>query len=342
MERRSISAGFVEDLLRCARAAGIDTADLLARVGLADWRAGSGPDGAAPRLSHEDYGRLWLELAALMQDEYFGLGARPMRPGSFTMMGHAVLDAANLGQGLRRMLRFLRLVLDEPWGELRHVGAHEVEIILHDRRGARPAFADRTYWLVLMGMCCWLIGRRIPLRRVAFCGEVPQNRADYLHFFGAPVQFGAGQSLLAFDARYLGLPNIRDLAQLRSFLRGAPANILVRYRHDQGLSGRVRARLRATPAEQWPAMPVIAADLGLSLATLRRHLRAEGQSFAAIRDEILRLRAEQFLCGSAMTIAQIAAQLGYSEPGAFQRAFRKWTGRSPGGFRRAHQLASAS
>ena len=79
----------------------------------------------------------------------------------------------------------------------------------------------------------------------------------------------------------------------------------------------------------------MAARFGLSPATLRRHLKAEGQGFAAIRDEVRAVAAQRLLRDSDRPIAAIAAELGYSEPGAFHRAFRKWTGLSPGGFRAA-------
>ena len=325
MERRSITAGFVEDILHYAETAGADPARLVAEMGIIRGQP----------VDNEAYGRLWLALAEAAGDEFFALGARAMRPGSFTLMGHAVLSAKTLGQGLRRMLRFLRVILDDPWGELDVVHGAEAEILLHDRRGARPAFADRTYWILVMGLACWLVGRRIPLRRVDFAGPAPENRTDYLQFFGAPVRFGAERSLLAFDARYLTLPNIRNVAQLQIFLRGAPANILVRYRHDQGLTTRIRDRLRATHAARWPDLQAMAVELRLSSATLRRRLRAEGQGFATIRDELLQERAEQLLRETDGSIAQIATDLGYSEPGAFHRAFRKWTGQTPGAFRSA-------
>ncbi|MFT3689231.1 AraC family transcriptional regulator [Paenirhodobacter sp.] len=310
MERRSITPGFVADALACAP----DPARLLARVGITP---------GAP-VSPEHYGRLWLAIAAETGDEFFGLGARPMRPGSFALMGHAVLHAGNLERALRRAIRFLNVVLDAPAGELRVAGG-TAEVAL----SPAGAFATRTWWLLLMGLACWLVGRRIPLLRVDFSCEAPENRADYLQFFGAPVRFGAGQSLMAFDAKHLALPVSRSERALKAFLRGAPANILLRYRHDQGLTARVRARLPG----QWPGVGAVAAEMGLSPATLRRRLAAEGQSFAALRDALRRAHAERLLRETDAPIAAIATDLGYSEPGAFHRAFRGWTGQAPGAFR---------
>lgn len=314
MERRTITPGFVSDAL--AAVPGPEA--LMARVGIVPGQP----------VSHEAYGRLWRAIAAQTEDEFFGLGARPMRPGSFAMMCHAVQHAGTLERALQRAVAFLNLVLDAPRGGLR-VAEGVAEITLTP---AGP-FATRTWWLLLMGLACWLAGRRIALRGVDFACPAPPNRADYMQFFGAPVRFDAPVSLLAFDARYLALPVARSDRALAAFLKGAPANILVRYRHDGGLSARLRARLRALPPAQWPGAEALAADLGLSPATLRRRLQAEGQGFARIRDALRREAAERLLRESAMPVAAIAAELGYSEPGAFHRAFRGWTGAAPGAFR---------
>ena len=320
MERRQISPGFVEDALDCLRARGIDPAPILAAAAL--------PETPEDAITSQHYGRLWHLTAEALQDEFFGLAARPMRPGSFALMGHAVLHAHDLGQALRRALRFLNVVLDDPQGQL-YLRGTEVEITLSDAGPTRPAFAYRTYWLILMGLACWLIGRRIPLRKLDFSCPAPAYRRDYAQFFGAPVRFDQPATRLTFDAAYLALPVIRDEAALRHFLREAPANILVRYRHDQGTAGRVRAHLRALAPADWPRFETLAADLRMSPATLRRRLRADGQSFAAIKDELRATLAERLLAEGRLSVAEIAAELGYSEPSAFHRAFRKRSGHSP-------------
>ncbi|ALN75532.1 AraC family transcriptional regulator [Aureimonas sp. AU20] len=324
MDRQMISRGFVDDAVDCLSARGFDPRAALAEAGIGA--------GATDPVSNVQYGRMWLGFAALSGDEFFGLGARPMRPGSFRLLCHAVLHAGTLERALRRCLTFLDIVLDDPTGELRQREGL-AEIVLTDRGGARPAFAYRTYWLILLGVLCWLVGRRIALRRVDFACAAPENRDDYRQFFGAPVHFDQPSSRLTFSTSYLALPTIRDEKALRLFLRGAPANILLRYRHDQGVSARIRSRLRAVPMPDWPGFEAIAADMKLSPATLRRRLRGEGQSFVSIRDEIRQVQAEAMLKDKRASVAEIATRLGYAEPSAFHRAFVKWTGMTPSAFR---------
>lgn len=328
MERHNIAPGFVEDALESVRVRGMDTAALMAKIGL--------PETVTEPVTNVEYGRLWWLIAETINDEFFGLAARPMRPGSFNLLCHAVLHAGTLERALRRALQFLNVVLDDPRGELR-IRDGMAHVVLTDAGHPRPAFAYRAYWLILMGVVCWLIGRRIPLRTLDFACPAPVHRQDYHKFFGAPVLFDQPVTRLVFSSSYLSLPIIRSDVALDSFLREAPANILIRYRHDNDLSARVRAQLNALPITDWPSFEELAKGLGMSVPTLRRRLRGEGQSFGTIKDELRFVIAERLLQESRLSVAEVAAELGYSEPSAFYRAFHKWMGQSPGRFRTVQQ-----
>lgn len=333
MKPQMISPDFVEDALDCLRHRGVDVLPLLGKAGL--------PDPVRSPVTPRQYGALWLAMADALDDEFFGLAARPMRPGSFTLLCHAVLHAETLEQALRRALRFLRIVLDAPYGKL-VVANGTARIVLTDIGPARPAFAYRTFWIILMGVACWLIGRRMSLRCVEFACPGPERRADYGLFFGAPVYFERPDHRLVFDAAYLALPVIQSGKTLKTFLRGAPANILVRYRHDTEWVGKTRSYLKNTPMTDWPAFEAVAGHLGMSPASLRRRLVEEGRSFAAIKDDLRCASALSLLRDSDMSVAGVAGRLGFSEPSAFHRAFRKWMGKSPGAFRGECRLFSGS
>ncbi|AOK14158.1 AraC family transcriptional regulator [Burkholderia vietnamiensis] len=325
MAPQMISPGFVEDALECLHRQRIPAEPVLRAAGLRT--------AVREPVTPQQYGRLWLAIASAIDDEFFGLAARPMRRGSFTLLCHAVLDAGTLEKALRRALQFLRVVLDEPRGEL-VVADGQAQIVLTQAGAPYSAFAYRTFWLILLGVACWLIGRRIPLQRIDFACPSPDQRSDYHQFFGVPVHFDRPDSRLAFNAAYLSLPTIRSAQSLKTFLRGAPGNLLVRYRHDSGWVAKTRAHLKALPAAEWPDFDTLAVRLGTTPATLRRRLRSEGQSFAAIKDELRSALAQALLRGHKLSVAEIAAELGFTEPSAFHRAFRKWTGKSPGAFRR--------
>jgi AraC-like DNA-binding protein len=80
-------------------------------------------------------------------------------------------------------------------------------------------------------------------------------------------------------------------------------------------------------------MQRVARDLGTSRRTLQRRLADAGASYQGLLDETRREAAERYLTESSLSIAEVAYLLGYSEPSAFHRAFKRWFGRSPQGFR---------
>ncbi len=322
MERRTVTPGFVGDALACLAQREVSEAAVLTRAGL--------PPQITGPLTGSEFGRLWWTIADEIDDEFFGLAARPMRPGSFALLCHAVLHTRNLDQALRRALLFMRVAVDEPHGTLL-VENGEARIVLDDPGGARSAFTYRTYWLILMGVASWLVGRQIPLRRLEFTSPPPERLAEYSQFFDAPAKYDRDTTYLAFNASSLRWPVVRTEKSIRSFLRSAPGNIVVRYRQEQGLVLQIRERLIASPAEEWPGCEDLSRALNMSSATLRRRLAAEGQSIGEIKDEIRQARARRLLADDRLTISEIAAELGYSEPSAFHRAYRKWTGKTPRG-----------
>jgi len=262
-----------------------------------------------------------------------------MRPGCFKLLCHCVLHAATLGEALRRALRFLGVVLDDPRGTL-VVADGLAQIVLTDAAAPRSAFAYRTFWLIVHGIACWLVGRRIPLRLADFSCAAPDHSAEYRVLFGAPVHFSQSVNRLVFDAAFLRLPSVRTERMLKHFLRGAPANILVRYSYDGGVVARVRSRLRAEPPAAWPDFDALTQQLRMPASTVRQRLRQEGQSYRGIKDEIRRELAIKWLQDTPRNVGDIAADLGFAEPSAFHRAFRKWTSKSPGAFCRDHQAGN--
>lgn len=320
-----IAPCFMDDTLECLRRQGVEIEPLLASVGL--------PPVITQPIPAERYGALWHAVAQLMDDEFFGEGARPMRAGSFALLCQAVLSTTTLEHALRRALRFLRVVLDDPHGAL-IVENGLAHIVLKDESGLRSAFAYRTFWIIVHGINCWLVGRRLPIRWVDFRCSAPPTGTDYRLFFGAPVRFDQPKTQLVFDAEFLKLPPIRDERALREFLRKAPANILVRYPHDAGLSTAIRKRLQATSPSTWPTIESLAERMRMPCPTLRRRLQLEGQTYRSIKDEMRQALAIEALLSGNASVSDLATDLGFSEPSAFHRAFRKWTGKSPALFRR--------
>jgi AraC-like DNA-binding protein len=151
-------------------------------------------------------------------------------------------------------------------------------------------------------------------------------------FPGGPVRFAQAQASIAFDARYLALPLRRDERALRAMLQRALPLTVLQYRRDRLLAQRVRERLREQPALTAAALARV---LHLSVRTLHRQLHDEGAPLQALKDEVRRELALAALARSARPLKQVALDAGFRSEKSFARAFRQWTGQTPGGYRRA-------
>jgi AraC-like DNA-binding protein len=101
----------------------------------------------------------------------------------------------------------------------------------------------------------------------------------------------------------------------------------------QSLVDRVKQYLFSVPPKRMPDMAGVARELGLSTRSLRRHLADDGASYKALVQSVLQIRATQMLSDPNRTIQQTAAEMGFSDPSAFQRAFKRWKGIPPGQFK---------
>lgn len=306
----------MEDALRTLRERGLDAEPVL-----------RGLDSAAP-VTVSAYGQLWWRIADAIDDEFFGLSSSPMRRGSFELLCHCVITCATLHEALQRALKFLAVILDRPRATL-HIANHQAVLKIEPELEPRSAFAYRTFWLIVLGVACWLIAKRMPIQRVEFACQAPVDRLDYHSFFGQEVRFESSATLISFDQSYLSQPVVRGPQDIAKFLSSAPTNLLVRYQHDQTVTRQVRNILKDKRLGAWPDFVQTACEVGLTPSELRRKLKAEGQSYSAIKDEVRMGFAQAALRDKSLTIAELSSALGYSEPSAFYRAYRKVTGLTP-------------
>ena len=306
--------------------------DIEAMLGEAGISADLLPEGRS-RVTSQQLSALIRQLWRVTDDELLGFGLQPVPRGTFRLLCMAVLTATNLRTAIQRFDDFGRAAPGMP--PLRVAVENDqasVSVDITQIEQPIDLLVD-TLLAVTHRFLAWAIGRRIPLRLI----EVPYAKSalvdDYDLLFGAPVSFSAPDCALVFDADVLAAPIVRDEAALNEFLRDAPAGVLTRRNYATSVSSRVRSLLAGGLSGEWVTVDEVAAELVMSPQTLRRKLREENTSPREIKEAILRDAAIASLVRGDETVAALSRRLGFSEPSAFSRAFRRWTGSPPGSYR---------
>ncbi|MFN3377755.1 MAG: helix-turn-helix transcriptional regulator, partial [Burkholderiaceae bacterium] len=108
------------------------------------------------------------------------------------------------------------------------------------------------------------------------------------------------------------------------------ADDLLRELEDQRtVRGRVEAVLLPLLHTGEVSADAVAHALGFSRQTLFRKLRAEGATYKTVLDDLRHRMALRYLSGAKASVNETAYLVGFSEPAAFSRAFKRWTGKSP-------------
>ncbi|MCV2882985.1 AraC family transcriptional regulator [Actibacterium sp. XHP0104] len=325
----TVSRGLIADWLEAMRRCFSDPEmrDLLRRAGLE-----ASQDHPNARVTLEQIVAIYQIAAVESGDEMMGLWSRPIRSRALQHLLTTVLAADTLRSALHRFSTFWNLLLEDFRFDLTDQG-RTLTLSLHPLgEGPVQRFGHLLILKLAHGVLSWLAGYEVPVHSVHFAFAQPPYAEDYTVIFPARVGFDAPCSEISFDASTLGTPVARNKSELVDFVKRAPRDwIFTAYReHAQSL--RVREFLFRS---NWQNCRLVdAADaFRMTPRTLMRRLDAEGTSFQAIKDALRRDIAIRDLRETRKTVDQIAEDLGFSSATNFHRAFRRWTGDTPGAHR---------
>ncbi|AXM95045.1 AraC family transcriptional regulator [Pseudomonas plecoglossicida] len=178
-----------------------------------------------------------------------------------------------------------------------------------------------------------------PSRQLLLPYPAPEHWQCYEPFFDCPVAFGSDVMEWRFDARVLQLPcpNANPITSAMSM--GFCQQLVASLPDESDLIETVRLACLSRNG-RFPGVEVVAQTLGMSARTLHRRLAEHQRTYQSVLDEVRCALAKEFLQQSDMPMDDLAAQVGFSEAANFRKAFRKWTGQSPGEYRKALRSAS--
>ena len=168
---------------------------------------------------------------------------------------------------------------------------------------------------------------------IKFKHRAPRNTAEHERLFGSTISFGGAANQVVFDAKTLSLPVVKADPRLCALLDRHAEALLAKYPRQDTLIDRVRSIIRNELNGGDPSLERVAGELALSPRTMQRRLREQGSSHQELLDQLRRDLAISYLREPEMALCEVAYLLGFSESSAFHRAFKRWTGMTPGEFR---------
>ena len=311
---------------------GFDGTSIRRLPGLADL---TDPDLRVPEASVET---AWRLATTMTGDAAIGVHLAESLPrGALDLVEYAFRSSASLSAGLDRLARYGRVLSDRVAARMEARG--EGLLLLVRDAGSTALHPGRADFALAVALKFARegTGAGITPLQVCFAHPAPEDESEHRRFFRGSVRFGAGSNSMILSAVDAARPMQAADEALASIIRRRLDKLLgERDLHSPGpLSGRVRSMMVEHLGETTLTPERGARELAVSRRTLSRRLADEGTSFRNILDDVRREFACALLQDRSLSIADVAFFLEYSEPAAFNRSFRRWTGQSPRAFRSA-------
>lgn len=337
MGEPTIAAGYVKALLNFAVAKGADRKLLSARSNV-------DPDGnyeQDDRVPFANYVALLDASIELCNEPALALqfGEAVLMP-DVSIVGLVCSASETTGAARVQMNRYARLLVDEDPGrasEIVELVRNDTGVWLHatsksyigNGRLTEVSFAQCvTGARALLGATPEFAGRPFPCS-VHFTHSEPNYRAEYDRIFKAPLVFGSNKNALQIDEEFLSIKLPTTNRYVFGLLNERAEALLRNLKASNSVRARVESVLIPILHTGEASMDVTAAKLGLSRQTLFRKLKAEGTTYEKLLDELRHRMAIDYLNGKKVSVNETAYLVGFSEPAAFSRAFKRWTGVSP-------------
>ena len=308
-------------LVRAIDSCGYSSTDLLEKAGLDPSRL---KDPLA-RYPYHSVNELWSLASKTIPDPCFCLKvATHWHPTSYGALGYSWLASSSLEDAFMRSSRFTRIVNTSAKDIMEYVQSDsEYGIVIHNDRikpGPVEPAVDFSVAMILV-MCRAAYGPHLKPIRVSFQHKKPKNTDCFENFFNAPVEFSRTHNAVWLD----------PVAVTTPLATANPDYLAHLDRND--LPMQVQAKLIERLPSGQVTEEMIASEINVSQRSLQRKLKQQGISFTQLLEDTRRDLGLLYVRDPNRSFNEIAYLLGFSEPGNFTRAFKRWYGSSPSQYR---------
>jgi AraC-like DNA-binding protein len=331
----TVSAMALRPLIAALESSGVPRTSLLQAADLTDAMLAI-PAHRVTRPSLYKLCEIGIELG---HDPAFGLHwAEQLPPRAFSPVTDLVYHAANVRESMEALQTFHQMLADD-------INLRVVEAATHVSFRCLPMndVTPRAERLV-SELIMTALHRRIQAFGVGSCFShasfsyaVPSYETEYERIFAGRVRFEQPHTELVFAREVMDAAAPHSDAELHDALRAFCERRLHAMNQSFSIASRVRQVLMHAASPRRVEMASVARELGMSERSLRRRLVAEGTCFADIFDSALESAARSCLGERGRSIGETAVELGFTDKAGFHRAFKRWTGMTPGTFQRSLQ-----
>ncbi len=326
----SASILLVRLVVATAARAGVPAEQILSAAGLTQ----TALEHAEARVPYPAIQRAWDEAVRRTGDEAFALrAAENVAPGAFRVLDYLVRSSDTLRDAFLQIERYYRLVHDTVTVKLVET-SREARFVYEGTPEQVPGqAADLALSLaILRGRS--LTGAAWSPRAVRFRHPAPRDDSPWRRLFGCSVKFGSNENALVLDPAHLQLRVETADPTLRGILDLHAEEFLARLPKVDDFVLQVRQRVASALSGGEPTLEAITTSLAITQRTLQRRLKEHGTTYQLLLEELRRELAMRYLRDQGLEISEVAFLLGFSEPSAFHRAFKRWTGTTPHAFRK--------
>jgi AraC-like DNA-binding protein len=321
-----VSTAVLSQLLRYAEHLGIEPMELIRSAGV-DALAARSPDS---QLAVADY--IAIENAAVLAsgDPCFGLHMGEFgEAGNYSILGYLMMNSATLGEAMALAGKYYRVLgnLIEPSWQL---GFKRVKVILAAPAHG-PAFSRHCFeaaFATQVTMMRKITGRSINPCEVGFTGETLAGVAEYERVFACPVKFGQKRNYIILENAWGKIPVLQPSPEMLAHFKTYADRLVARLDEGKTLRQEVTMAILARLPSGRAGVADVARAMAVSVRTLQNRLKGEGWDYSGLlnqtRAELSRRYVEE-----GRTVEEMTCLLGYSEPSAFRKAFKKWHGTTP-------------
>ena len=330
-----VSVSITQTIIEALKTAGIaDTDALLQQAGIAPPML-EDPDN---RISFEQQSNLWALALEQAGDTFPLTFARQTRIASFNSIGYIAMNSHTIGDAMAAAEQYQTAAGQGGTLSSQDQG-QEVWICYQPVNPEHPSSARRSCAMLASNIHLGrsLIGDDYTPLRVQLTMSEPESAELYRDFFQCPVHFEQDSNCLQFAIELKHKPLPHASVELLKLMQQRAQKIIDAITPPSSVAGQVAALLSSTLVGQEPDKGLIAEQLHMSQRTLQRKLAQENTTYQDILNDIRQGLALDYLQQPELSITDIAYLLGFTEPSAFFRAFKKWQGMTPGQYREQQQ-----